>query len=98
MPKWLSWQSVLVSLFSDFFLEAVSGFESGYIVSRNNECGVLADVTGCLLGTDLYDERAETTEIHVFAVCGTVLHYGHELFDYGYNRSLVDAGCLCDLR
>lgn len=85
-----------VHLLGDFFLEAVSEFESGYIVSRNNECGVLADVAGCFLSTGLDDERTEATEIYVLAVCETILHYGHELFDNGNNRSLVDAGCFCN--
>ena len=61
-----------VHLLGDFFLEAVSEFESGYIVSRNNECGVLADVAGCFLSTGLDDERTEATEIYVLAVCETI--------------------------
>ena len=86
----------LVHLLGDFLFEAVGGFECRDIVSRNNESGVLADVPGGFLCAGLDDERAEATEIHVFAVCEAVLHNGHKLFDNGYNRSLVDAGCLCD--
>lgn len=59
-------------LFCDFFFEAVCGFERRNVVSRNNECGVLADVTCGLLGTGLDDERAETSEIYIFAVCEAV--------------------------
>ena len=65
-------------------------------MSRNNYGSVLADVASCFLCTGLDDERAEASEIHVLTVCETVLHYGHELFDYGNNRSLLDAGCFCD--
>lgn len=83
----------LVHLFGDFLFEAVGGFECRNIVSRNNECGVLADVAGCLLGTGLYYERTKTTEIYVFTVYETILHHGHKLFDYGNNRTLVNAGC-----
>ena len=86
----------LVHLLCDFLFEAVGGFESRNVVSRDNEYGVLADVAGGLLGSLLHNKRAETTEIHVFAVCEAVLHNGHELFDNGNNRTLVDAGCLCD--
>ena len=65
-------------------------------MSRDNECGILADVSRSLLSTSLDNERAEATEIYVFVVCEIVLHNGHELFDYGNNRSLVDVGCFCD--
>ena len=37
-------------------LEAVGGFESRNVVSRDNECGVLADVAGGLLGS-LFDDK-----------------------------------------
>ena len=86
----------LVHLLCDFLFEGVCGFESRNIVSRNDDGRVLADVAGGLFGTGLDDERSEATEIHVFAVRKTVLDNSHELFDYGNNRSLVDAGCLCD--
>lgn len=83
-----------VHLLCDFLFEAVGWFESRNVVSRNNECGILADVAGCLLSTGLDDERTKATEIYVFPVCEAVLHNGHELFDYGNNGSLVDASCL----
>ena len=41
----------LVHLLGDFLFEAVGGFESRNVVSRDNECGVLADVAGGLLGS-----------------------------------------------
>lgn len=86
----------LVHLLGNFLFEAVGGFESRDVVSRDNECGVLADVTGGFLRSLLDDEASEATEIYVFAVCEAVLHNGHELLNNGNNRSLVDAGCLCD--
>lgn len=86
----------LVHLLGDFFLEGIGGFECRDIVSRNNESGVLADVPGGFLCAGLDDERAEATEIYIFAVCEAVFHNGHKLFDNGNDRSLVDAGCLCD--
>lgn len=39
-----------VHLLGDFLFEAVGGFERWNVVSRNYECGVLADVASCLLG------------------------------------------------
>ena len=86
----------LVHLLGDFLFEAVGGFERRDVVSRNDESRILADVAGCLLRSLLNNEASETTEIHVFAVCETVFDNGHKLFDNGNNRSLVDAGCLCD--
>ena len=65
-------------------------------MSRNNECSVLADVAGGLLGSLLDDERTEATKIYVFAVSEAVLYNGHELFDNGNDSGLVNAGCLCD--
>ena len=76
--------------------EYVCGFESRNIVSRDNECGVLADVACGLLSSGLHDEGAEATGLYVFTVCEAVLDNGHELFDNSNNRCLVDAGCLCD--
>ena len=86
----------LVHLLGDYLFECVGGFERWNVVSWNNECGVLADVAGCLLGTGLDDERTEATEIYVFTVCEAVLDNGHKLFDNGNNRSFVNAGCFCD--
>lgn len=86
----------LVHLFGNFLFEAVGGFECRNVVSRNNQSGILADVAGGLFGSLLDDEASEATEIHVFAVCEAVFHNGHKLFDNGHNRSLVNAGCLCD--
>lgn len=83
-------------LFRYLFLETVGGFKCRDIVRRNYDSCVLGDVAGSLFGTGLDNERTEATEIYVFAVCKAVLDNGHELFDYGYNRSLVDAGRLCD--
>lgn len=86
----------LVHLLCDFLFKAVGGFESRDVVSRNDECGVLADVAGGFLRSLLHDKAFKTTEIYVFSVCEAILHNGHKLFDNGNNRSLVDAGCLCD--
>ena len=86
----------LVHLLGDFFFEAVGGFESRNVVSRDNDSGVHADVAGGLFGSLFDDEASESTEIYIFAVCEAVLHNGHELFDNGNNRRLVNAGCLCD--
>lgn len=44
----------LVHLLCDFLFEAVGGFESRNVVSRDNECGVLADVAGGLLRSLLH--------------------------------------------
>ena len=63
---------------------------------RNDNGCVLADVSGGFLCTGHYDERTKASEIHVFAVRNAVLDNSHKLFDTGNNRSLVDAGCLCD--
>ena len=60
------------------------------------ESCVLAYVAGGLLCSLLYDEGAEATEIHILAMSEAVLYYGHELFHYGEDRSLIDAGCLSD--
>lgn len=38
-------------------------------MSRNDECRVLADVSGGFLGTGLDDKRNEAAEINVFSVC-----------------------------
>lgn len=65
-------------------------------MSRNNEGSVLADVAGGLFGSLLDDEASESTEIYILAVCEAVLYHGHKLFNNGNNRSLVNAGCLCD--
>ena len=65
-------------------------------MSRNNQGGVLADVTRGLLGSLLDDKATKASKIYVFAVCEAVLHNGHELFDNGNDSGLVDAGCLCD--
>lgn len=86
----------LVHLLGNFFLEAVSGFERRNVMSRNDDSGVLADVSGSLFGSLLDYKRTEATEIYVFAVCEAVLYHGHKLFNNGDNRSFVDAGCLCD--
>ena len=86
----------LVHLLGNFLFETVCRFESRDVVSRKYDSGVLTDVAGCLLGPLLHDKTSESTEIYVFAVCEAVLHNGHELFDNGNNRTLVDAGCLCD--
>lgn len=82
-------------LFCHFF-EAVSGFESRDVVSRNNYGDVLAYVAGSLFGSLLDYERTESTEINIFAVCETVFHNCHKLFNNGNNSSLVDSGCLRD--
>ena len=81
----------LVHLLGNFLFETFGGFECRDIVSRNNECGILADVAGCLLSTDFDDERTEATEIYVFAMCEAVLHNGHKLFDNGNDSGLVNA-------
>ena len=65
-------------------------------MSRNNQGGVLADVTRGLLGSLLDDKATKASKIYGFTMCETVLHNGHELFDNGNNCGLVDAGCLCD--
>ena len=41
----------LVHLLGNFLFEAVGGFKCRDIVSRNDECGVLADVAGGLFGS-----------------------------------------------
>lgn len=46
----------LIHLLGDFLFEAVSGFESRNVVSRDNKSGVLADVAGGLL-CPLFDDE-----------------------------------------
>lgn len=96
MLKWLSLPLKSVSFTCDFLFEGVGGFECRDIMLRDYEGRVLTDVAGGLLCTGLDDERAEATEIYVFAVCKAVLDNGHKLFDYGNNGRFVDACCLCD--
>ncbi len=57
-------------------------------MSRNNQGGVLADVTRGLLCSLLDDKATKASEIYVFTMCETVLHNGHELFDNGNNCDL----------
>lgn len=66
-------------------------------MSRNYDGCILADVAGSLLGTGLYDERAEASEIHALAVCEAVFHYGHKLFNNRENGGSISAGCPGDL-
>ena len=86
----------LLPLFCNFFLERIGRLKCRNVMSRNNQGGVLADVTRGLLCSLLDDKATKASEIYVFTMCETVLHNGHELFDNGNNCGLVDAGCLCD--
>lgn len=61
---------------------------------RDDECGVLVDVAGGFLGTGLYDEGAEATEIYVLAMSEAVLNYSHELLNDSEHGSFVDTCCL----
>ena len=70
-------------------IEYFCRFESRNIVSRDNECGVLADVARSLLGTGLDDKRTEAAEINVFSVCEASLNNCHKLFDNGNDLSLI---------
>lgn len=71
----------ICGLLCELLLEGVSRFEVRDIVGRNNEYCVLTDVAGGLLGALLHGEGAEATEIHVLAICETVLNGGHKLFN-----------------
>lgn len=80
-------------LFCDFLLERVGWLERRNIMARYDDSCVLADVACGLLGTGLDDERAEATEIHVFAMREAVFYNSHKLFHNRENGRLIDAGC-----
>ena len=87
-----------LKLFVHYLLdEAVSGLESGDVVSGDHDSGLLGDVTGGLLSAMLDDEAAETTKIHILIFGYRFDDCLHESFNNCLHLSLLKAGVLGDL-
>ena len=65
-PPLLMFLFSIILCLCNSFLEVLTGFEIGNIVSRNDESRVLADVTSCLLSAMLECPSAPTADINVF--------------------------------
>ena len=77
--------------------EALGRFESGDVVSVDNQCCVLRNVTCGFLCTVLYSERAKATQINIFLAYGhAVTNLFHKCFYCSGNILLGKAGILSD--
>ena len=76
--------------------EHFGGLECRNFVLWDDDCGVLGDVAGCLLGTSLDDEATESAKVNMFAVNEAVLHNFHELLDGSEDTCFVNSGCFGD--
>ena len=74
--------------------KSLGGLESGNVVGRDDNGGVLADVTASLLGTFLHDEAAKTTQVDVLALGKALFDDSHKLLNGGLDGDFLDTGFL----
>lgn len=84
----------LLNVLFNLVQESLGRFESGNVVSGNNNRGVLADVAASLFSATLDNEAAETSQINVFTTNHGILNGDHEFFNNGQNSHFFDTSLL----